>query len=74
MYIQALHEAIPRNQRSPKEVPYGLVAEVIHGSPFCAPRVANLSTWLYRIHPSCQHGAFAPYVQENIRGDFCCPG
>jgi hypothetical protein len=49
---EALPDTVPRNQRSPREVPHGLVTEVISGSPFCAPRNANLSTWFYRIHPS----------------------
>ena len=74
---QALPDTIPRLQRSPRHVPYGLVAEVINGSPFCAPRSSNLSTWFYRIHPSVgTHGKFQPYHQprKTLRGDFCCPG
>jgi homogentisate 1,2-dioxygenase len=48
---------------------------VITGSPFCAPRANNLSTWFYRIHPSIgTHGAFKKYPQPTLRGDFCCPG
>jgi homogentisate 1,2-dioxygenase len=73
---EALDHALPRNQRSPRDIAYGLIAEVITGSPFCAPRNANLSTWFYRIHPSVgTHGSFAPYDgNPNLRGDFCCPG
>lgn len=72
---EVLPGAVPRDQRSPHHVPYGLYAECVTGSPFCAPRQANLSTWLYRIHPSIgTHGAFTPYRHDAIRGDFCCPG
>jgi predicted esterase len=80
---EALPGAVPRAQRSPHHVPYGLYAECVTGSPFCAPRAVNLSAWLYRIHPSIgTHGAFKPYMQPSsapnhgagIRGDFCCPG
>ena len=72
---EALPDAVPKNQRSPRFVKYNLVAEIITGSPFCAPRATNMSTWFYRIHPSVgTHGAFRKYPQPTIRGDFCCPG
>lgn len=72
---EALKGAVPRDQRSPKEVPYGLIAEVINGSPFGAPRSNNLSTWFYRIQPSAVvQGAFVPLAHPYIKGDFCCPG
>jgi len=72
---EALPNAVPTNQRAPHHVPYNLYAECITGSPFCAPRAANLATWLYRIHPSVgSHGKFTPLDHPTIRGDFCCPG
>jgi homogentisate 1,2-dioxygenase len=73
---EALPEAVPRNQKSPHTVPYGLYAESISGSPMCAPRASNLTAWLYRIHPSIgTHGAFKRYEKPSlIRADFCCPG
>mmetsp|Transcript_807 Transcript_807/g.1656 ORF Transcript_807/g.1656 Transcript_807/m.1656 type:complete len:1075 (-) Transcript_807:105-3329(-) len=72
---EALPGAVPPNQRSPAHVPYGLVAEVITGSSFVAPRAASLTTWFYRIHPTIgTHGEFQPMPQDTLRGDFCCPG
>ena len=72
---EAIPNSVPRNQRSPRHVPQGLIAECVTGSPFCAPRGENLCTWLYRLHPSVgTHGAFRPLVHPTIQGDFCCPG
>lgn len=72
---EALPQAVPRNQKFPRDVSYGLYAETVTGTPFCAPRANNMSSWLYRIHPSvATHGEFSPYSQPQIRGDFCCPG
>ena len=72
---EAIPNTVPRNQRSPRFVPHGLVAECINGSPFCAPRGENLVTWFYRVHPSvASHGAFRPLPQPHLKGDFCCPG
>ena len=38
-------------QRFPRDIAYGLIAEQINGSPFCAPRAVNQWSVLYRIHP-----------------------
>lgn len=53
--------ALPQGSNSPQQVPFGLYAEQINGSPFTAPRQQNYHTWLYRIHPSVMHGDFKPY-------------
>ena len=37
------------------EVPYGLYAEQLSGSPFTAPRATNERSWLYRIRPTVRH-------------------
>ena len=51
---------MPRGQNSPQEVPFGLYAEQLSGSPFTAPRGTNERSWLYRIRPSVKHsGRFA---------------
>lgn len=73
---EALPDAVPKTQRIPREVKYNLIPECITGSSFTAPRTANLSTWLYRIHPTVgSHGAFERLAGETqIRADFCCPG
>ena len=69
---EAIPNSVPRNQRSPRHVPQGLIAECVTGSPFCTR--GGLCTWLYRLHPSVgTHGAFRPLV-PNDPGDFCCPG
>jgi len=54
--------ALPPHQNSPQRVPFGLYAEQLSGSAFTAPRVHNLRTWAYRLHPSAEHGPFRPAV------------
>jgi phospholipase/carboxylesterase len=72
---EALPGTVPGNQRFPTNPAYGLVAEVMTGSSFCAPRGVNFTTTFYRIHPSIgSHGAFTPYWHPHLRGDFCCRG
>lgn len=50
--------ALPVGQNSPQRAPRGLVAEVISGTAFTAPRAENLSTWMYRMRPSAMHAPF----------------
>jgi homogentisate 1,2-dioxygenase len=50
--------ALPRGQNSPQQVPMGLYAEELSGTPFTAPRASNRRTWTYRIRPSAAHGPF----------------
>src|SRR5215471_18858850 len=57
---EAAKGALPRDQSSPQRPPKGLYPEVLSGSAFTAPRAENLSTWLYRRHPSATH---PPYRQ-----------
>jgi homogentisate 1,2-dioxygenase len=57
---EALPGALPRGQNSPQRAPYGLYAEQLSGSAFTAPRGENRRSWLYRIRPSAQHGAYRP--------------
>ena len=47
--------ALPIGRNSPQRPPKGLVAEVISGSAFTAPRAENRSVWLYRKRPSAMH-------------------
>lgn len=58
---EALPNALPKGQNTPQQCPYGLYAEQLNGTPFTAPRVRNLRSWLYRIRPSAAHGVFRPY-------------
>ncbi|NRA63511.1 MAG: homogentisate 1,2-dioxygenase [Pseudobacteriovorax sp.] len=49
---ESLPGALPQGCNSPQKVPYGLVAELLTGSAFTAPRHQNSKSWLYRIRPS----------------------
>lgn len=55
---EALPGALPREQRSPQHVPYGLYAEQFSSSAFTRPRHLNRFTWLYRLRPSVCHSGF----------------
>src|ERR1700730_17330326 len=65
----ALPGALPE-QNSPQNCPYGLIAEVMSGTAFTAPRVSNRRTWLYRIRPAAIHGTFRRIDNRHIVGDF----
>lgn len=51
---------LPMGQNSPQKLPHGLIAEVISGTAFTAPRSENRRTWLYRQQPSVVAGHYAP--------------
>jgi homogentisate 1,2-dioxygenase len=53
---EAVEGALPIGRNSPQRAPLGLVAELISGSAFTAPRELNLRTWMYRRSPSAMHG------------------
>ncbi|WP_421683211.1 homogentisate 1,2-dioxygenase [Stutzerimonas urumqiensis] len=55
---EALPGALPIGQNSPQKVPYGLYAELLSGTAFTVPRSEARRTWLYRLRPSAQHGAY----------------
>ena len=61
---EALPGALPMGRNNPQQPAHGLFAELISGSAFTAPRVANLRTWMYRRRPSVQAGAFEPLAHE----------
>ncbi|MEM9056396.1 MAG: homogentisate 1,2-dioxygenase [Pseudomonadota bacterium] len=52
---EALPNALPVGQNSPRRCPYGLYAEQLSGSPFTAPQATLERSWLYRIRPSVKH-------------------
>jgi len=54
---ECLPGALPQGRNSPQKCAYGLYAEQLSGSPFTAPRGANVRSWLYRIRPSVRHHA-----------------
>ena len=58
---EAVPGALPVGQNSPQKVPFGLYAEQLSGTAFTAPRNDNRRSWLYRLRPTAQHGAFGAY-------------
>ena len=57
---EAVPGALPVGRNSPQHVPFGLYAEQLSGTAFTAPRAENRRSWLYRLRPSANHGAFLP--------------
>jgi homogentisate 1,2-dioxygenase len=64
---EALSGALPVGQNSPQRPPYGLIAELLSGTAFTAPRHENERTWLYRIRPSVLQGPFKPLAVGKLR-------
>jgi homogentisate 1,2-dioxygenase len=64
---EAVPGALPQGQNSPQRAPRGLYAEVLSGSAFTAPRVENLSSWLYRLRPSAAHAPFRRIANGLVR-------
>ena len=64
---EAVEGSLPVGQNSPQQAPHGLYAELLSGTAFTAPRASNLRTWLYRIRPSVQVGAFEPLAHEGLQ-------
>jgi homogentisate 1,2-dioxygenase len=62
---EAVPGALPQGRNSPQRAPLGLVAELISGSAFTAPRHSNQRTWVYRRQPAVVTGAYAPYDQPH---------
>ena len=62
---EAAPGALPQGRNSPQRAPLGLVAELVSGSAFTAPRHVNQRTRLYRRQPSVVTGAYQPYGQPH---------
>jgi homogentisate 1,2-dioxygenase len=58
---EAIEGALPKNQNSPQQCPFGLYAEQLSGSAFTRQRHVNLHSWLYRTVPSVLHTDYTPY-------------
>ena len=54
--------AVPVGRNSPQSTPFGLYSEQLSGTAFTAPRADNRRSWLYRLRPTAQHRAYAPYA------------
>ncbi|WP_439646672.1 homogentisate 1,2-dioxygenase [Sphingobium abikonense] len=59
--MEAVSGAVPVGRNSPQKTPFGLYAEQLSGTAFTAPRADNRRSWLYRLRPTAQHGAYRPY-------------
>jgi homogentisate 1,2-dioxygenase len=55
---EAVPGALPVGRNSPQRAPLGLVAELMSGTAFTAPRDRNLRTWMYRRRPSAMQAAY----------------
>ena len=64
---EAVAGALPVGRNNPQRAPQGLVAELLSGSAFTAPRHSNQRTWLYRQQPSVVLGAFEPFAQAWLK-------
>jgi homogentisate 1,2-dioxygenase len=63
---EAVAGALPVGRNSPQRVPFGLYAEQLSGTAFTAPRHENRRSWLYRLRPTANHGAYAPYCWQSL--------
>ncbi|WP_414636258.1 homogentisate 1,2-dioxygenase [Asticcacaulis sp.] len=63
---EAVTGALPVGQNSPQQTPFGLYAEQLSGAAFTAPRSENKRSWLYRLRPAANHGAFTPYIRDSL--------
>ena len=59
---EAVADAVPIGRNSPQSTPFGLYSEQLSGTAFTAPRADNRRSWLYRLRPTAQHRAYAPYA------------
>lgn len=61
---EAIPGALPTDQNSPQQCPFGLYAEQISGSAFTQARHTNQRSWLYRRLPSVAQGEYKPYARS----------
>jgi homogentisate 1,2-dioxygenase len=66
---EAVPNALPDGQNSPRRHPLGLVSELLSGATFTAPRAQNRRSYLFRIRPSVG----APEFELLPSGDFRTP-
>ena len=64
---EAVPGALPRGRNSPQRPAFGLFAEQLSGTAFTAPRHENRRSWLYRLRPTAQHGAYREVDRGLIR-------
>ncbi len=64
---EALKGALPMEQNSPQQCPFGLYAEQLSGTAFTRQRHMNFYSWLYRILPSVAAGSFQLSPQQIVQ-------
>ncbi len=52
---EALEGALPRRQNAPRRCPYGLLPELVSGTPFTTRNGESSRVWLYRVRSSSLH-------------------
>ncbi len=57
---EALPGALPRRQNAPRLSPYGLVPELVNGTPFTVRNAESSRAWLYRVRAAFSHGELVP--------------
>ncbi len=57
---EALEGALPPRGNAPRICPYGLLPELVNGTPFTVRNVDNSRVWLYRVRASFSHGEHSP--------------
>jgi len=62
--------ALPREQNSPRRVPYGLFAEQVNGTGFTVRRADNRRTWMYRLRPQLLDRPFHAREHARFVGEF----
>lgn len=55
---EAVAGAVPRDQNTPAQPPFGLFAEQINGTGFTVERQRNRRVWLYRLRPAIHRGRY----------------
>lgn len=67
---EALPNALPGTQNSPRNVPYGLLAEQLNGTGFTVRRAENRRTWMYRLRTAVSAEPFVALPERRFTGDF----
>jgi homogentisate 1,2-dioxygenase len=57
---EALPGALPRRQNAPRLCPYGLIPELVNGTPFTVKSAENARVWLYRVRAAFAHSELVP--------------
>ena len=70
---EACAGALPIGQNSPQNVPFGLYAEQLSGTPFTLPRKDARRIWMYRIRPSAIHPPYRPIEGRLMCGEMAPP-